>query len=98
MNKTFSITSVIAPLGWTCAITSPVSGMLLPNNSIGWLGTVTYSKGTGSAIADGDSGEFGLKVEFLGGVAFCTEQTPIPEPATMSLLTIGTLALLRRRK
>lgn len=101
MTKSFSIsTSVITPDDWTFIITQPSvlgGGQLLPNGGTGWLGTIDYYMGTGSAIGIGQSGDFGFKVSFAGSVDFCTEQIPTPEPATMTLLCIGALALTKRK-
>jgi hypothetical protein len=101
MNKTFSITSVVTPLGWTSVVTPPVSGQPLPlGGGTGWVGTVDYYVGTGSPIALLDSGDFGLKVVFTGKVAFSTAQTPtgVPEPCTLALLSLGMLAMNRRKR
>jgi len=102
MDKTFSITSVIAPLGWTYVVTAPQEGLDLPGDTphgTGWVGSVDYYYGgSGTEIAIGDSGDFGLKVSFVGSVAFCTEQVPTPEPTTLALLSVGALALIRRNK
>jgi hypothetical protein len=98
MTKTFTISNIITPDGWEYEITQPVSGMPIPTGGTGWLGTVDYYASNPSyAIAIGDEGEFGFKITFTGSVAFCTEQVPTPEPATMTLLCIGALALTRRR-
>lgn len=100
MNKTFSIVGVVAPPDWTWAITqpNPAGGQQLPNQppgTLGYVGTIDYYAGT--PIAPGQSGNFGLVVSFLGSVQFCTEQIPTPEPASMTLLVLGGLAMLRRR-
>jgi hypothetical protein len=98
MNKAFSIIGVVAPPDWTWAITAPASGQQLPNQppgTLGWVGTVDYYAGT--AIAPGQSGNFGLVVSFLGSVQFCTQQYPTPEPATLAILGLGGLTLLRKR-
>ena len=94
MNKTFTIgSSVITPDDWTYQITQAtydsISGL--------WIGSIDYHVGAGSAVVIGDSGDFGFKVSFLGSVEFCTEQIPTPEPATIGLLTLGALALRRRK-
>ncbi|OHB59252.1 MAG: hypothetical protein A2173_09870 [Planctomycetes bacterium RBG_13_44_8b] len=102
MTKNFTIsTSVIAPDDWVFEIIQPSvlgGGQEIPNGGTGWLGTIDYSVGTGSPIEIGQSGDFGFKISFLGSVEFCTEQTPIPEPATLALLGIGVLASMRRRR
>lgn len=99
MTKTFSIsTSVIAPDYWTSVVTQPTTGgQPLPNGGTGWLGTIDYYVDAGAPIGIGGSGDFGFKVSFVGSVAFCTEQIPTPEPATMALLSLGALVLRRRK-
>jgi hypothetical protein len=99
MNKTFSIASVVTPLNWISVITPPASGLPLPlGGGTGWVGRVDYYVGAGSPIALLDSGDFGLKITFTGSVDFSTAQTPTPEPGTLALLSLGVLALTRRRK
>jgi hypothetical protein len=98
MTKPFTISNVVAPDDWTWVITPPVAGQQLPNKppgTLGYVGIVDYYAGT--AIAPGDSGDFGFAMTFAGSIAFCTEQIPTPEPATASLLALGALTLLRRR-
>jgi hypothetical protein len=103
MDKTFSILTspIIAPTGWTYSITQPTGGQPIPNGGTGWLGTVNFTNTSGDPqnnISDTETGTFGFKVSFLGSVAFCTEQTPVPEPATLALLLIGMVSFIIRRK
>ncbi|MDD5134095.1 MAG: PEP-CTERM sorting domain-containing protein [Phycisphaerae bacterium] len=98
MTKTFSIsTSVIAPDYWTAVVTQPVAGQLPNGGGAGYVGVIDYFVDAGAPIGIGQSGDFGFKVSFVGTVAFCTEQIPTPEPATMALLSFGAL-ILRRKK
>ncbi len=99
MSHTFSFVSagLLIPDGWTVDI-GVVSAGTMPNGDAGYVGTITYSKGTGDAIAVSDDGIFDFKVSFLGSTSFCTAQTPIPEPATIILLGLGAVAAIRRKK
>lgn len=99
MNKTFNILGVIAPSDWTWTITAPVDGLPLPGDTspgTGWVGKVDYFAGT--PIEIGQSGNFGLIVSFAGSVEFSTAQIPTPEPTTITLLGLGALSILRRRR
>jgi hypothetical protein len=70
----------------------------MPGGGSGYVGTIDYSIGTGSPILVGDEAEFGFYIpSFTGSGTYSTSQTPIPEPATITLLCIGALALTRRK-
>lgn len=91
MSKAFSISAVTAPSGWT---TSVVNQPTQSGND--YIGQIVYT--TASPLADGGTIDFGYKLSFLGSVAYTQEMIPVaaPEPATMSLLAMGGLAMLRR--
>jgi hypothetical protein len=58
---------------------------------------ITYS---GGVVNPGDEVQLNFKVQVFttGGFSTCLTQNPIPEPATMSMLALGALALIRRKK
>lgn len=104
MQQSFNfVTSTFtAPTGWTASF-SPVTAGTLPNmGGPGYMGTVTFSVGTGAPVAIGGNADFGVKFKWLpqssGYVGYCTEQTPTPEPATLAILGLGGMALLRKRR
>lgn len=103
MSKPFTISNVVAPTGWTYSDPTVVAGVANPNSDpenpvYGWLGTVIYDVGSGSAISQNNGiGEFGMKLKFDGSINFCTEQVPVPEPLTLAMLAMGGVAVIRRR-
>ena len=103
MNQNFNfVTSTYtAPTGWTASFSSVTAGTLPNGGGPGYMGTVTFDIGTGAPIAIGSDADFGVKFSWVplssGLVAYCTEQTPTPEPATLALLGLGGMALLRKR-
>ncbi|MGA2070758.1 MAG: PEP-CTERM sorting domain-containing protein [Sedimentisphaerales bacterium] len=103
-NSTFSIfdpAGLVMPAGWTAVVTAPVPGNMPNGGGPGYVGIIDYYMGTGgSPVAINGSADFGFKISFTGTgtTSFSTEQIPTPEPATIGLLGLGAMALLRRRK
>lgn len=100
MNKSFTINGayVAIPSGWSYVITQPLENQALPgdiSSGTGWVGKIVFTGG--APVNVDDLFLFGLDVSFAGSVAFYTAQTPTPEPATLSILGLGILALLRKR-
>ena len=98
MNNPFTLdlAQVYAPTDWTASVTAPVQ--------VGsqWVGQVDYTPGT--AVAIGDSLDFGYRISFVGlkSYTYCQTMSPVPEPGTMALLLAGFaiagLAIARRRR
>jgi|WetSurMetagenome_2_1015567.scaffolds.fasta_scaffold266251_2 hypothetical protein len=94
MSKTFTISAPVMPKDWTYVITqAPAS---VPSGE--YVGSVVFSKGTGSAVKVGDEANFGFKMQFLGAVSYCTAQTPVPEPVSIVMLALGGFALTQIRR
>lgn len=90
----FTITYMnVANPGWSITVTDPV----LTGDK--YVGSVLYTGGTPVAAGTGTF-DFGYKLTFSGSTSypFTQEMIPLPEPATMSLLALGGLALLRRNR
>jgi PEP-CTERM motif len=98
MNKTFSLDSFNhTPTDWTYVYSAPVLVGSL------YVATIDYTMPTGgTAIVPGSGAgseiSFGYRVTFAGSVSYTQEMIPIPEPATMSLLVLGGIAALIRRR
>jgi hypothetical protein len=94
MSTVFTLSNDVAydPSDWTSSITQPT---LVGSE---YIGSVLFTAGT--PVGVGDTFEFGYRVSFDGATSyqFCQEMVPVPEPATMGLLALGGLAVLRRRR
>ena len=104
-NNTFAISSIsglVMPIGWFAVVTAPVAGNMPNNGGPGYVGKIDYYIGTGSAVAIGNSADFGFKISFSGNTVFSTEQIPSPipspEPATLILLGLGAVSVIRRKR
>jgi hypothetical protein len=98
--------SAALPTGWSAAVTQPLTltnsyadadGRILDRY---YIGIIDYAMGSGAAVADGESLDMAFTASFKGATSYVSwqEMTPVPEPATLSLLAIGgAIALIRRR-
>jgi hypothetical protein len=103
--KTITNTSCITWTGYNVTL----SGSAVPTFIPGSAGSTNFSHVeyphaaalvfSGGAVAPGQllTLQFGINVPTCGLFDFTLTQAPVPEPATLSLLSLGGLTLLRRR-
>ena len=99
----FSVSTIIAydPAGSSGALVqAPTYGTWdIDGTSVdAYKATILYTPGT--PVAVGGAFEYRYKLTFEGATSyqFTQEMIPLPEPATMALLALGGLAMLKRRK
>jgi hypothetical protein len=84
------------PGDWTATVTQAPTfdGVSL------YVGQLDYAVGTGTPVAIGDTLETRFVIGLSGSTTYqyTESMTPTPEPATLSLIAMGGLAMLRRRR
>ena len=97
MNKTFNILDAFTSnTGWDYSYTPTATY----DGDLGlWVGSVDFVMDPGGEpIGDMEDGQFDFQVSWVGSMTFCMEYIPTPEPATVGLMGLAGLALLRRRR
>jgi hypothetical protein len=103
MDKKFTLANalVLSPSGWSTSVSQPAGtpGTFYDADSREWdyKGILHFTAGT-PVVNNGSSLDFSYQMIFTGGVQFEEEMVPLPEPATLTLLALGALALVRRRR